>query len=95
MFSKLFSLETIRIQLSTIRKITSVCSCPRLRSCCCEWEGREPVLNWFNHNSWVAVVTPNGRPKSVRNRCVIEVLEAFLCCHVVFLDILFEKGLLS
>ena len=29
--------------------------------------------NWFNHTSWVAIVTPNERPKSVRNRCVIEV----------------------
>ena len=25
-------------------------------------------------------------PKSVRNRCVIKVLVAFLCCHVAFLD---------
>ena len=35
------------------------------------WVGRwarKPV----NHTSWVAVVTPNDRPKSVRNRCVIE-----------------------
>ena len=24
------------------------------------------------------------RPKLVRNRCVIEVLVAFLCCHVAF-----------
>ena len=31
----------------------------------------------------VAVVTPTGRPKSVRNRCVIEVLVAFLCCQFV------------
>ena len=26
----------------------------------------------LNHTSWVAVVTPTNRPKSVRNRCVIE-----------------------
>ena len=25
-----------------------------------------------NHISWVAVVTPTDRPKSVRNRCLIE-----------------------
>ena len=30
-------------------------------------------FSWFNHTSWVAVVTPTDRPKSVRNRCVIEV----------------------
>ena len=30
---------------------------------------RKPI----NHTSWVAVVTPTNRPKSVRNRCVIEV----------------------
>ena len=30
---------------------------------------RKPV----NHTSWVAVVTPTDRPKSVRNRCLIEV----------------------
>ena len=35
---------------------------------------RKPV----NHTSWVAVVTPTDRPKSVRNRCVIE-----LFCDVV------------
>ena len=32
----------------------------------------------------MAVVIPTGCPKSVRNRCVIEVLEAFLCCPMVF-----------
>ena len=35
-------------------------------------------VNQVNHTSWVAVVTPTDRPKSVRNRCVIE-----LCCGVV------------
>ena len=32
-----------------------------------------------NHTSWVAVVTPTDRPKSVSNRCLIE-----LFCGVVF-----------
>ena len=32
----------------------------------------------FNHTGWVAVVTPSDRRKSVQNRCVIEVLVAFL-----------------
>ena len=31
------------------------------------------LVNRFNHTSWVAVVTTTGRPKSVRNRNVIEV----------------------
>ena len=35
---------------------------------------RKPV----NHTSWVAVITPTDRPKSVRNRCLIE-----LFCYVV------------
>ena len=39
---------------------------------------RKPV----NHTSWVAVVTPTDRPKSVRNRCVIE-----LFCGVVLLSL--------
>ena len=30
------------------------------------------VVNRFNHTSWVVVVTPTNRPKSVCNRCVIE-----------------------
>ena len=64
--------ESIYIQLSAHCKIISACSCPRLHNCCGEWEGWDPV-NWFNHTSWVAIVTPTDRPKSVRNRCVIEV----------------------
>ena len=37
-------------------------------------------VNQVNHTSMVAVVTPTDRPKSVRNRCVIE-----LFCDVVLL----------
>ena len=36
---------------------------------------RKPV----NHTSWVAVVTPTDRPKSVRNRCVIELFCGVVC----------------
>ena len=41
-----------------------------VHGCCGEWEGWafKPV----NHTSWVAVITLNNRPKSIRNRCVIE-----------------------
>ena len=44
---------------------------------CVEWEGwaHKPV----NHTSWVAVVTPTGRPKSVRNRYLIELFCGVVC----------------
>ena len=32
----------------------------------------------------MVVVTTTDRPKSVRNRCVIEVLMAFWCCKFCF-----------
>ena len=46
------------------------------------WEGwaRKPV----NHTSWVAVVTPADRPKSVRNRCVIELFCGVVCVIVSY-----------
>ena len=40
--------------------------------------GKVGPVNQVNHTSWVAVVTPTDRPKSVRNHCVIE-----LFCGVV------------
>ena len=40
--------------------------------------GKVWPVNKVIHTSWVAVVTPNDRPKSVRNRCVIELF----CCVV-------------
>ena len=58
-----------------------------LHGCCGEWEGG-PV-NQVNHTSWVAVFTPNDRPKSVRNRCLIELfLWRCLCCHFTLLAFL-------
>ena len=36
---------------------------------------RKPV----NHTGWVAVVPPTDRPKSVRNRCVIELFCGVVC----------------
>ena len=32
-----------------------------------------------NHTSWVAIVTPTNRPKSVRNRCLIEHFCGVVC----------------
>ena len=37
------------------------------------------LVNGFNHTSGVAVVTPTDRPKSVRNRFVIEVFGGVFC----------------
>ena len=48
-----------------------------LHGCCGEWEGG-PV-NQVNHTSWVAVVTPTDRPKSARNRCLIELFCGVVC----------------
>ena len=39
-----------------------------------------------NHTSWVAVATPTDRPKSVRNRCLIEVFEGDFVLSHCFLD---------
>ena len=52
-----------------------------LHTCCGEWEGwaRKPV----NHASWMTVVTPSDRPKSVRNCYIIELFGDFFvlsCC---------------
>ena len=43
-------------------------------------------VNQFNHTSWVVIVTPTDRPKSVRNRCVIEVLVGGFVLSRCFLD---------
>ena len=50
------------------------------------------------HTSWVAFVTPTDRPKSVRNRCVIEVFGGVFVLSRCFLDMsvgvgAFVKGL--
>ena len=38
---------------------------------------RKPI----HHTNWMAVVSPAHRPKSVCNRCAIEILVAFSCCN--------------
>ena len=50
---------------------------------------RQNLMFWFNyhlynffsvnHTSWMAVVTPTDRPKSVRNRCLIELFRGVVC----------------
>ena len=44
---------------------------------------RKPV----NHTSWVALVTPTDRPKSVRNRCLIELFCGVVCVVICPFDI--------
>ena len=41
--------------------------------------GKVGLVNQVNHISWVAVVTPTDRPKSVRNCCVIDLFSGVLC----------------
>ena len=41
--------------------------------------GKVGPVNQVNHTSWVAVVTPTDRPKSVRNRCLIEFFCGVVC----------------
>ena len=36
-------------------------------------------VNQVNHTSWVAVVTPTDCPKSIRNRCLIELFCGVVC----------------
>ena len=46
--------------------------------------GKVGPVNQVNHTSWVAVVTPTDRPKSVHNRCVLELFVALFVlpfCH--------------
>ena len=48
-----------------------------LHGCCGKWEGW--ACKPANRTSWVAVVTPTDRPKSVCNRCVIELFCGVVC----------------
>ena len=41
--------------------------------------GKVGPVNQVNNTSWVAVNTPTDRPKSVRNRCVIELFCGVVC----------------
>ena len=51
--------------------------------------GKVWPVNQVNHTSWVAVVTPTDRPKSVRNRCVIELFVALFVLSLCPFDIFF------
>ena len=43
-------------------------------------------MDRFNHTSWVYIVTRTDRPKSVRNRCVIEVFGGVIVVSLWSLD---------
>ena len=49
--------------------------------------GKVGPINQVNHTSWVAVDTPTDRPKSVRNRCVIEPFCDVVCVVSCTFDI--------
>ena len=49
--------------------------------------GKVGPVNQVNHTSWVAVVTPTDRPKSVRNRCVIVLFMALFLLSLCPIDI--------
>ena len=49
---------------------------------------RKPV----NHTSWVAVVTPTDRPKSVFNRCLIELFMTLFVLSLCRFDICVGVG---
>ena len=44
------------------------------------------LINRFNHTSWVADFTPTDNPKSVRNRCVIEIFGGVCVLSLCFLE---------
>ena len=53
---------------------------------CFSYRNLSKLASYSDSIYWMAIVTPTDRPKSVRNRCEIEVLVAVLCCNFVFLD---------
>ena len=52
-------------------------------------------FNQFNHISLVAVVAPTDRPKSVLNRCVIEVFDGIFVLSRCLLEFSVGVGFLS
>ena len=44
------------------------------------------LRRYIVNTSWVVVVTPADRPKSVRNRCAIEVFGGFFCVGTLLFE---------
>ena len=65
----------LNLKINRIGNLVHICVFKNRFHLIFEWwigvEGWDPV-NQFNFTSWVAVVTPTDRPKSVRNRRLIE-----------------------
>ena len=55
--------------------------------------GKVGPVNQINNTCWMAVVTPTYRPKSVRNRCVIEFFVALFVLTLCPFDISVVIGL--
>ena len=68
------------------------CASFGLHNFCVKWEGWVPVSR-FNRTIWI--VTPTARPKSVRNRCVIEVDGGVLVLSVGLMNCLLENVFLT
>ena len=47
--------------------------------------GKVGPVNQVNHTSWVVIVTPTDRPRSVRNRSVIELFCGVFCVAILTL----------
>ena len=45
--------------------------------------GKVGSVNQVNHTSWVVIATPTDRPKSVRNRSVIELFCGVVCVVIL------------
>ena len=56
-----------------------------LHGCCGKWECWA-LVNQFNHVCWMTAVTPNDRPKSVHNSCVIKVFGGVFMLSRCFSD---------
>ena len=54
--------------------------------------GKVGPVNQVNNTSWVAIVTPTDRPKSVRNRFVIDVFVALFVLSFCAFDISVGDG---
>ena len=54
--------------------------------------GKVGPVNQVNYTSWVAIVTPTDRPKSVRNRSVMELFCGVVCVVILPFDISVDVG---
>ena len=59
---------------------------------CCSLRECWALVNRFNHTSRVALVTSTYRPKSVRNRCAIEVFGDVFCVVALLFGFFFSVG---